>query len=51
MKLSFEFPSNCPAAVALTISVDGCQCKSRRRRHQINLFNTIKSDLNIRGFN
>ena len=46
-----RLPENSPAAVALSFSVDGCPSKSRRGRHQINLFNTIKSDLNIRGFN
>ena len=38
---------NSPAAVTLTFSVDGCPNSSRRGRHQMNLFNTIKSDLNI----
>ena len=40
-----RFPENSPAAVALTYAVDGCsELKSRRRRHQMNLFNTIRSD-------
>ena len=46
-----RLPENSPAAKALTFSVDGCPSKSRRGRHQMSLFNTIKSDLNIRGFN
>ena len=46
-----SLPENSQAAVALTFSVDGCPSKSRRGRHQMNLFNTIKSDLDIRGFN
>ena len=41
-----RLPENSPAAVALSFS-----SKSRQGRHQIDLFNTIKSDLNIRGFN
>ena len=44
-----RLPENSPAAV-LSFSVDGCPSKSRRGRHQINLFNTIKSDFIIRGF-
>ena len=46
-----RLPENSPAAVALTYSVDGCQSKPRLGRHQINLFNTIKTDLSNRGFN
>ena len=38
-----RLPENSPAAVALSFSVDGCPSKSRRGRHQINLFNMIKS--------
>ena len=45
-----RLPENSPAALALTFALDGCPAKSRRGRHQINLFNTIKSDLNLRGF-
>ena len=45
-----RLPENSPAALALTYSLDGCSAKSRRGRHQTNLFNTIKSDLKIRGF-
>ena len=41
---------NSPAAVALVYAIDGCSAKSRRGRHQINLFNTIKSDLSLRDF-
>jgi hypothetical protein len=43
-------PENSPAALALVYALDGCHAKSRRGRHQINLFNTIKSDLNMRGY-
>ncbi|KAL5255329.1 hypothetical protein ACHWQZ_G014669 [Mnemiopsis leidyi] len=46
-----RLPENSPAAVALTYSVDGCQSKPRLGRHQINLFNTIKTDLSNRGLN
>jgi hypothetical protein len=45
-----RLPENSPAALALVFAVDGCHAKSRRGRHQINLFNTIKSDLNLRGY-
>ena len=45
-----RLPENSTAALALTYALDGCPAKSRRGRHQINLFNTIKYDLNLRGF-
>ena len=45
-----RLPENSPAALALVFALDGCHAKSRRGRHQINLFNTIKSDLNLRGY-
>ena len=45
-----RLPENSPAALALTYALDGCPAKSRRGRHQINLFHTIKSDLNLWGF-
>ena len=46
-----RLPENSPAAVALSYALDGCQIyKSRRGRHQTNLFNTIKLDLSVRGF-
>ena len=44
-------PENAPAAVALTFALDGsCEFKSRRGRHQINLFNVIRNDLVNRDF-
>ena len=46
-----RLPENSPAALALVYALDGCSAKSRIGRHQINLFNTIKSDLNCRGYN
>ena len=45
-----RLPENSPAALALTYALDGCPAKSRRVRLQINLFTTIKSDSNFRGF-
>ena len=45
-----RLPENSPAALALVYALDGCHAKSRRGRHQINLFNTIKSDLNLKGY-
>jgi hypothetical protein len=45
-----RLPENSPAALALVYALDGCHAKSRRGRHQINLFNTIKSDFNLRGY-
>ena len=45
-----RLPENSPAALALVFAIDGCSAKSRRGRHQVNLFNTIKSDLVLRGF-
>ena len=45
-----RLPENSPAALAFVFALDGCHAKSRRGRHQINLFNTIKSDLNLRGY-
>ena len=46
-----RFPENCPAAASLTFAVDGSMAfKSRRGRHQMNLLNTIKCDLNTRNF-
>ena len=45
-----RLPENSPAAVALVYAIDGCSAKSRRGRHQINLFNTIKSDLSLRDY-
>ena len=45
-----RLPENSPAALALVYALDGCQAESRRGRHQINLFVTIKSDLNISGY-
>ena len=39
-----------PANVALSYAIDGClDFKSRVGRHQMNLFNVIKSDLSVRG--
>ena len=44
-------PENSPAQVALTYAVDGSNIyKSRRGRHQTNLFNIIRDDLSKRGF-
>ena len=45
-----RLPENSPAALALVFAIDGCSAKSRRGRHQVNLFNTIKSDLVLRGY-
>jgi hypothetical protein len=44
-----KLPENSPAASALVYALDGCHAKSRRCRHQ-NLFNTIRSDLNLGGY-
>ena len=43
-----RLPENSPPA--LVYALDGCHAQSRRGRHQINLLNTIKSDLNLRGY-
>ena len=45
-----RLPENSPASLALTYALDDCPAESRRGRHQINLFNTIKSDLKLRRF-
>jgi hypothetical protein len=45
-----RLPENSPAALASVFAIDGCSAKSRRGRHQVNLFNTIKSDLVLRGY-
>ena len=45
-----RLPENSPAASALVYALDGCHAISRRGRHQINLFNTIKFDLNLKGY-
>ena len=45
-----RLPENSPAALALVFAIDGCSVKPRRGRHQVNLFNTIKSDLVLRGY-
>ena len=48
--LGLRLPENSPAALSLVYALDGCSVKSRRGRHQINLFNTMKSDLTLRGY-
>jgi hypothetical protein len=43
-------PENSPASLALSFAVEGsCEYKSRRGRHQTNLFNVIKTDLSDKG--
>lgn len=43
-------PENSPASLALSFALaEGLNFKSRRGRHQMNLFNTIRIDLNKRG--
>ena len=43
-------PENSPASLALSFAVEGsCGYKSRRGRHQTNLFNVLKTDLSARG--
>ena len=51
VRSSLILPVNSPAALALVYVLDGCSAKSRRVRHQINQFNTIKPYLNFRGYN
>ena len=42
-------PENTPAQIALSYAVEGATAhKSRRGRHQINLFNILKVDLDKR---
>ena len=43
-------PENSPASLSLSFAVEGsCEYKSRRGRHQTNLFNVIKADLSDKG--
>ena len=43
-------PENTPAQLALSYAIDGATLhKSRRGRHQINLYNVLKNDLNARN--
>ena len=45
-----RFPENSPAAASLTFAVEGSEMfKYRCRRHQTNLLNMIKCDLNNRN--
>ena len=45
-----RFPENCPSVVSHTFTFEGSKMfKSRCRRHQTNLLNTIKCDLNNRN--
>ncbi len=43
-------PENTPAQTALSFAVEGALIhKSRRGRHQINLYNVLKGDIEKRG--
>ena len=43
-------PENTPAQLALSYTITGgTEHKSRRGRHQINLFNVIQKDLDVRN--